>query len=145
MSILLVVLLVLTVGAVAAVAVGVVRGGLPQATSSLAPPLDGGVHRPADLDDARFAVSFRGYRMDQVDDVLDDARDALAARDAEIERLRRELAGLGQDPSADPAEVQSDGATGGPPRTVVDGWSQNSAEGPPDAGTARWPGTEPHR
>ncbi len=94
MSILLLVLLVLAVGLVAAVAVGVLRSGMPAPANDLAPPLADGVTVPADLDAARFAVSFRGYRMDQVDDVLDAARDALAARDAELVQLRSELAGL---------------------------------------------------
>jgi DivIVA domain-containing protein len=47
---------------------------------------------PADVDRVRFSLGLRGYRMDQVDQVLDDLRDQLAARNAEVERLRTQLA-----------------------------------------------------
>lgn len=42
---------------------------------------------PDDLAGARFTVALRGYRMDEVDRVLDDARTALAERDRRIARL----------------------------------------------------------
>ena len=37
----------------------------------------------------RFALGLRGYRMDQVDEVLDELRDQLTAKEREIERLER--------------------------------------------------------
>ncbi|QCU77697.1 DivIVA domain-containing protein [Citricoccus sp. SGAir0253] len=43
---------------------------------------------PADVAAVRFSPGLRGYRMDQVDEVLECLAAALAARDAEIERLR---------------------------------------------------------
>src|SRR4051812_35852868 len=43
---------------------------------------------PEDLQVVRFSLGFRGYRMDEVDQVLDRAAVALVRRDAEIERLR---------------------------------------------------------
>lgn len=92
MTVLLVLLLVLAVGVAAAVAAGWIGGGLPEPRTDTAPPLEHAVRAPADLDEARFALAFRGYRMDQVDEVLDGARDALAERDREISELRRELA-----------------------------------------------------
>lgn len=46
---------------------------------------------PADVDRIRFAVGLRGYRMDQVDQVLDELRDQIARKDREIAGLRREL------------------------------------------------------
>ncbi|WP_445153819.1 DivIVA domain-containing protein [Arthrobacter sp. Hor0625] len=46
---------------------------------------------PADVDRIRFAVGVRGYRMDQVDQVLDELRDELARKDSVIARLRNEL------------------------------------------------------
>jgi DivIVA domain-containing protein len=55
--------------------------------------------RPQDLADVRFAVALRGYRMDEVDRVLDDTREALAARDARIADLQRVVAALGPAPS----------------------------------------------
>jgi len=47
---------------------------------------------PAALADARFTVALRGYRMDEVDRVLDDARAALAARDERIADLEEVIA-----------------------------------------------------
>src|SRR5215218_8193933 len=41
-----------------------------------------------DLQAVRFSLGFRGYRMDEVDEVLDRASAELARRDAEIDRLR---------------------------------------------------------
>ncbi|WP_138442419.1 DivIVA domain-containing protein [Sinomonas susongensis] len=42
-----------------------------------------------DVDRIRFSLGLRGYRMDQVDDVLERLRDRIAEQDAEIDRLRR--------------------------------------------------------
>lgn len=113
MTVLLVLLLLLAVGVAAAVASGLVGGGLPEPARDVRPPLEHSVREPSDLDDARFALAFRGYRMDQVDEVLDGARDALAAREREVRELREELAQLQEtvassrgatrvDPRADP-------------------------------------------
>jgi DivIVA domain-containing protein len=44
------------------------------------------------LDRVRFSPALRGYRMDEVDDVLDRVTEELRVRDAEIARLREELA-----------------------------------------------------
>lgn len=44
----------------------------------------------ADIDRLRFSVAFRGYRMDQVDQVLDRLRSELGAKDELISELRRE-------------------------------------------------------
>jgi DivIVA domain-containing protein len=46
---------------------------------------------PSDLDAIRFDVVPRGYRMDQVDGVLERAGHELGARDAELLALRQEL------------------------------------------------------
>ncbi len=52
----------------------------------------------------RFAVALRGYRMEQVDRVLDDTRAALAGRDARIAELQRVVGALRPDvPAADEA------------------------------------------
>jgi len=56
--------------------------------------------QPQDLAEVRFAVALRGYRMEEVDRVLDDTREALAGRDARIADLQRAVAALGGDPSA---------------------------------------------
>ncbi|MDQ0866101.1 DivIVA domain-containing protein [Arthrobacter globiformis] len=71
--------------------------GFDEPVPSLPPVLLPDDATPADIDHVRFALGLRGYRMDQVDQVLDDLRDQLAARNAEIERLREQLrAGAGQ-------------------------------------------------
>jgi DivIVA domain-containing protein len=45
---------------------------------------------PQDLLDVRFTVAVRGYRMDEVDRVLEDVRVALALRDERIADLLAE-------------------------------------------------------
>jgi DivIVA domain-containing protein len=55
--------------------------------------------QPRDLAEVRFAVALRGYRMEEVDRVLDDAREALAGRDARIADLQRLVTALGDAPS----------------------------------------------
>jgi len=65
-------------------------GGLAPADRDLHDPglpLDRSV-RPDDLDRVRFGVVLRGYRMSEVDEVVDRLRDELADRDAEIAELR---------------------------------------------------------
>lgn len=84
------------VGVVAALAAGKIRGGLPEPTSTLPD-----VELPArdiateDVDAIRFSVGFRGYRMDEVDAVLDRLGLELGAREEEIRELREKLYGGG--------------------------------------------------
>ncbi len=59
--------------------------------ASLPPVLLPAVPSPQDVDAVRFGLGLRGYRMDQVDEVLDRLAAALAQRDAQIEELRSEL------------------------------------------------------
>jgi len=54
-----------------------------------------------DLDSLRLALAFRGYRMDEVDDLLDRLGVEIAARDAYIQRLRVDLAKLREIDRAD--------------------------------------------
>jgi DivIVA domain-containing protein len=68
-------------------------GGFEEPVTSLPPVLLPEVAKPDDVDRVRFALGLRGYRMDQVDQVLDDLRDQLAAKDAEIAGLRAHLRG----------------------------------------------------
>ena len=49
-----------------------------------------------------FAVGLRGYRMDQVDQVLDDLRDQLATKDRKIADLGAELGRRRQGPERAP-------------------------------------------
>ncbi|MEO8283139.1 MAG: DivIVA domain-containing protein, partial [Pseudarthrobacter sp.] len=65
--------------------------GFAQPPANLPPvllPADAGT---ADVDDVRFSLGLRGYRMDQVDQVLDELRDQLAGKDAELAELRTRL------------------------------------------------------
>ncbi|MGG5171117.1 DivIVA domain-containing protein [Pseudarthrobacter sp. J1738] len=48
--------------------------------------------RAEDVDRVRFALGLRGYRMDQVDEVLDALRDELTIKDAYIKKLEHQLA-----------------------------------------------------
>lgn len=68
--------------------------GFDEPVASLPPVLLPAQAEPADVDRVRFALGLRGYRMDQVDQVLDDLREQLAAKDREIERLGQQLRSL---------------------------------------------------
>ncbi|HEX5565698.1 MAG TPA: DivIVA domain-containing protein [Streptomyces sp.] len=98
-------LLIALVVVVAAVALAVVGGGDGPgrtATGGLAEappdrldaplPSDRPVHR-SDLDALRLPMAVRGYRMAEVDDVLDRLGAELAERDARIAELETFLAG----------------------------------------------------
>lgn len=110
-------LLISLVVVIAVVTLAVVgSGGGPQQTAdgglTDAPPdlLDEPLpqHRPVlrqDVDGLRLAVSVRGYRMDQVDDILDRLGAELAERDARIAELDSALAG------AQAAAMARDGQT----------------------------------
>jgi DivIVA domain-containing protein len=64
--------------------------GLTEPLPNLPPVLLPDRPRAVDIDQLRFSVAFRGYRMDQVDEVLDRLRAELAAREAEIRDLQAE-------------------------------------------------------
>jgi len=104
-DLLLIALLLAAIGAVVVVALGTVGGGLAPVQPDDLPVLDGTVEAPSDLDRARFGLALRGYRMDQVDALLDEARDLLVHRDEEIARLRRLLPV--ESPPAEPDPVRS--------------------------------------
>jgi DivIVA domain-containing protein len=79
---------------IALVAAG--RGDALVAARPDRPPLDL-PPRPltgADLSQLRFAVGLRGYRMDEVDAVLDRVADELSQREAQIATLTEQLAAL---------------------------------------------------
>ncbi|MFG3495028.1 cell division protein DivIVA [Streptomyces sp. NPDC047928] len=92
-------LLIAMVVVVAAVTVAVVGGGETEVLPEAAPqhlvdplPLTRPVGR-ADVEALRLPVSPRGYRMDDVDDVLSRLGAELAERDARIAELEAALAG----------------------------------------------------
>ena len=65
--------------------------GFDEPVASLPPVLLPEHAAAADIDHLRFAVGLRGYRMDQVDQVLDDLRDQIISKDQKIEALGEEL------------------------------------------------------
>ena len=89
---------------------GVLEDGFDEPVASLPPVLLPAHPKPSDVDHLRFALGLRGYRMDQVDQVLDELRDEFAEKDAEIARLR---AALGSVDSIGPGATS--GATGSVP------------------------------
>lgn len=94
MTLLLTLLVLAVVAAVAGVATGRITGGLDDLTSSLpARPLPDGDIGPADLEQVRFSPALRGYRMGEVDVVVDRLVLELARRDETIADLERRLAG----------------------------------------------------
>lgn len=70
--------------------------GLDDPPANLPPVLLPADPAPADVDRVRFALGLRGYRMDQVDQVLDRLRDQLARKNEEIERLTNALEDVGK-------------------------------------------------
>lgn len=91
MIVVLIILLVLVAGLAVAAVMGRFGGFLddPVGTSAFE-TLPEGVVNSDDVAALRFDQTVRGYRMGQVDDVLDRLRVALDERDAEIARLRAE-------------------------------------------------------
>ncbi|TWP34542.1 DivIVA domain-containing protein [Leekyejoonella antrihumi] len=89
MIVFLIVLLVVVVGVVLAGVVGRFGGHFDEPTLTTPfEPLPRGEMTAEDIDVLRFDQTLRGYRMGQVDDVLDRLRVELKARDEEIGRLR---------------------------------------------------------
>jgi DivIVA domain-containing protein len=68
--------------------------GFDEPVASLPPVLLPADPEPSDVDHLRFAVGLRGYRMDQVDQVLDELRDQLAVKDRKIADLGEEVGRL---------------------------------------------------
>lgn len=107
MSFFLVFLAIVLVGAVAWAGLGrrsrgvagqplpaLLDGGFEQPPANLPPVLLPANAAPEDVDSLRFSLGLRGYRMDQVDQVLDDLRDQLTATRQEVEELRARLAAV---------------------------------------------------
>ena len=69
-------------------------GGLEDPPANLPPVLLPEHAGPEDVNQLRFSLGLRGYRMDQVDQVLEDLRDQLAARDRDVAELRSRLAAI---------------------------------------------------
>ena len=79
-------------GVIAAVASGKITGGLEEPSTSLpARGLPEGSVTPESLGAVRFSPALRGYRMQEVDVVLDQLGAELARRDRDILQLSQEL------------------------------------------------------
>jgi DivIVA domain-containing protein len=85
--------------------------GLEPPPANLPPVLLPANAAPQDVDRLRFALGLRGYRMDQVDQVLDELRDQLSASRHEVETLKAQLLALEQ--ATGSVEVQTS-PVGGP-------------------------------
>jgi DivIVA domain-containing protein len=88
-TLVLTLLIMAVLALVVAVATGRIVGGLDRPASSL--PGRGLPSGPIGVDDVervRFSPALRGYRMDEVDDVLDRLTEELRRRDEEIAELR---------------------------------------------------------
>jgi DivIVA domain-containing protein len=107
------------VGAAALVALGG-GGSMPEAAPdrfAAQIPQDRPLGR-TDLDELRLPMALRGYRMDEVDDILDRLGAELALRDARIAELEAAVAGargeqalsFRKDPAAPVPPVQEDQA-----------------------------------
>ena len=76
--------------------------GFDQPVANLPPVLLPAEAEPADVDRLRFAIGLRGYRMDQVDQVLDELRDQLATKDRKIADLGAQLGRKRHEPGRAP-------------------------------------------
>ncbi|GAB3282775.1 hypothetical protein GCM10027449_25120 [Sinomonas notoginsengisoli] len=116
MSVFLVFIAILLAAGLAWFAVGVARGssralppiegdGLEEPPTGLPPVLLPEHPNPEDIDAVRFALAFRGYRMDQVDQVLARLRDRISVQAALIQALTAQLKA---EPAARPEEQAAD-------------------------------------
>lgn len=91
---------------IVALVLGLVGGGMGTAASSLShEPLPDDELHDTDLDELRFDVGLRGYRMTQVDGVLDRLRRELREKDEQISVLRGDpgpppLGGVADEPAS---------------------------------------------
>jgi DivIVA domain-containing protein len=91
------VLAVLFVAALVATRDGELLVDAPRDRADLDLPADGPV-RGDDLERVRFPMALRGYRMQEVDDLLDRVSAELRERDARIAELEAGRSGAGDEP-----------------------------------------------
>lgn len=142
MSFFLVFLAIVLVGAVAWASLGrrargagdrplpvLLDGGFEQPPANLPPVLLPAGAAPEDVDRVRFSLGLRGYRMDQVDQVLDELRDQLAARQQEVEELRARLQACEKQPAAGGGGLDGGSDSGGSPGTPDGGKATSGEDG----------------
>jgi DivIVA domain-containing protein len=132
--------------AVVALAVGLVTGRLsggldPVPSSSPFRGLPAEGVGPADLDVLRFTTVLRGYRMDEVDRVLDQVAVELRRRDEEVDRLRSVLRGEGTTGDGEAGPVSFEAPTGTGTAAGTAGGSGTAAA--PPSSTPAPPSTAP--
>jgi DivIVA domain-containing protein len=119
------------VAGVAAVAAGVVTGGMDDATTSVPPrELPAGRLRGADVAALRFVPALRGYRMDQVDAAMDRLGEEIERLHAELAERDRRLAG----PTERPATEFDPTPAGATPAGAEDGAEPEPRSAPASAG-----------
>jgi DivIVA domain-containing protein len=137
---------------VAALLLGLVRGGgMGAPTSSMRhDPLPDTPLTDEDLDALAFDVTARGYRMSEVDAVVDRLRRELREKDEEIAVLRGDAERVLPDPAQAPDTahaIETPGAdlTDGPSTTDASGTSEatETREPPAPAGPAPAPERQP--
>ncbi len=104
---------------VAALLLGLVRGGgMGAPTSTMRhEPLPDGPLTDGDLDGLAFDVTARGYRMSEVDAVVDRLRRELREKDEQIAVLRRDVARSAPAAPAAPAVAEESEGDEAHPRT----------------------------
>lgn len=112
LEIVLVAVVIFAVAAFAVSGVGAMSEAGPDAGDDGLPP---GRLGPGDLDRTRFGLAFRGYRMAEVDRVLDRLRDDMAASEAELATLREATA-------TTPVSAEPATKSGADPVVEVDPW-----------------------
>jgi DivIVA domain-containing protein len=111
------VLAVLFVAGVVATREGPILADARPDVADLDLPADG--LQPEDVREVRFGLAVRGYRMSEVDQVLDRLSDALAERDAQIVALQRKQPVAAPEPTPQPKpapEPQPEPAPGPTPQ-----------------------------
>jgi DivIVA domain-containing protein len=103
--------------------------GFEEPPANLPPVLLPANAAPQDVDRVRFALGLRGYRMDQVDQVLDELRDQLAASRHEVETLKARLAALEQPIPASGPEAPAEVPAAAGPETQLHETHETPAPG----------------
>ena len=125
---------------VVALILGLAGGGLGRNTTSLShEPLPDELIRDTDFDDLVFDVGARGYRMSQVDGVVDRLRRELREKDEEIAVLRRDTPVHSAPEPAEPGDAteQTDAIEPTEPTAAPQLHDPADAEPEVDAATAR--------